>query len=94
MVGEPIGVRPHQDEHWLGEAQGTVVVVDPIKTPTGARGHPPPATARHRRRAGVRLMHVIARDGLVDRDYVERHTVGFDELEPLLADCTPEWTSA
>ena len=26
------------------------------------------------------LMHVIIRDDLVDRDYVTRHTVGFDEL--------------
>jgi anaerobic selenocysteine-containing dehydrogenase len=26
------------------------------------------------------LMHVLIRDGLIDRDYVERHTLGFDGL--------------
>ena len=27
------------------------------------------------------LMHVLIRDGLIDRDYVERHTLGFDGLQ-------------
>jgi anaerobic selenocysteine-containing dehydrogenase len=27
------------------------------------------------------LMHVLIRDGLIDRDYVQRHTLGFDGLE-------------
>lgn len=91
----PSACGPHQDEHWLGEAQGTVVVIDPIKTPTAARAdlhlQPRPGTDAA---LAFGLMHVIARDGLVDRDYVDRHTVGFDELEPVFADCTPEWTSA
>ncbi|MGC1523484.1 MAG: molybdopterin oxidoreductase family protein [Steroidobacteraceae bacterium] len=26
------------------------------------------------------LMHVLIRDGLIDRDYVERHTLGFEDL--------------
>ena len=34
------------------------------------------------------------RDGLVDRDFLAEHTVGWDELEPLLADCTPAWGEA
>jgi anaerobic selenocysteine-containing dehydrogenase len=91
----PSACGPHQDEHWLGEAQGTVVVIDPLETPTAARAgihlQPRPGTDAA---LAFGLMHVIARDGLVDRDYVARHTTGFDELEPLLAGCTPEWTSA
>jgi anaerobic selenocysteine-containing dehydrogenase len=91
----PSACGPHQDEHWLGEAQGTVVVIDPLKTPTAARAgihlQPRPGTDAA---LAFGLMHVIARDGLVDRDYVDRHTIGFDELEPVFAECTPEWTSA
>jgi anaerobic selenocysteine-containing dehydrogenase len=34
---------------------------------------------------------VIVRDGLADRELLERHAVGFDELEPLLERCTPAW---
>ena len=29
-------------------------------------------------------MHVIVRDGLADRELLAAHTVGWDELEPLL----------
>ncbi len=91
----PSACGPHQDEHWLGEAQGTVVVIDPIQTPTAARAdihlQPRPGTDAA---LAFGLMHVIARDGLVDHGYVDRHTVGFEELEPLLAACTPAWTAA
>ena len=35
------------------------------------------------------LAHVVLRDGLVDRDFVERRTEGWAELEDLLADYSP-----
>jgi anaerobic selenocysteine-containing dehydrogenase len=42
------------------------------------------------------LMHVIIRDGLQDTDYLERHTLGFDELRNRVARYTPacvaRWT--
>ena len=34
---------------------------------------------------------MLAREKLLDRDFLHAHTIGWDELEPLLADCTPEW---
>jgi anaerobic selenocysteine-containing dehydrogenase len=37
------------------------------------------------------LAHVIRRDGLLDRLLLAEHAVGFDELEPLLEECTPAW---
>ena len=40
------------------------------------------------------LLHVLQRDGLIDRAFVAAHTVGWDELEPLLKDCTPAWGEA
>jgi anaerobic selenocysteine-containing dehydrogenase len=36
------------------------------------------------------LMHVIIRDGLHDREYVERHTLGFDRLAERVAEYPPE----
>lgn len=36
-------------------------------------------------------MHVLIEEGLYDRDYVEKYTVGFDRLKAHVADKTPEW---
>lgn len=40
------------------------------------------------------LMHVLIAEGLVDRDYVERYTVGFDALAARAREWTPERTAA
>ena len=39
------------------------------------------------------LMHVILREGLLDRDFIARRTERFDSLAPSLASYTPEMTS-
>jgi anaerobic selenocysteine-containing dehydrogenase len=39
------------------------------------------------------LMHVIVAEGLVDRDFVARHTVGFERLAADLPARTPAWAS-
>ena len=36
------------------------------------------------------LMHLLIRDGLTDRDYIERHTLGFDALAARAAEFPPE----
>ena len=36
------------------------------------------------------MMHVIARDGLEDRDYIERYTLGFAELKERVREWTPD----
>jgi len=36
------------------------------------------------------MMHVLVRDGLIDRDYIARHTLGFEALEKRLAEYPPE----
>ena len=89
----PSACGPHQHEHWLGEAAATVVVIDPIRTDTAAAAeiHLQPRPGADAALA-FGLMHVLARDGLIDRAYLAQNAVGFDELEPLLAACTPEWT--
>lgn len=36
------------------------------------------------------IAHILIRDGLIDRGYIERHTTGFDELKAFVAKFTPE----
>ena len=73
-----------------------IVVIDPIRTLTAEavdleRGdrfvQPYPGTDVAMMLA---MMHVIIRGGLVDTDWVERYTHGFDELAAAVADWTPE----
>ena len=40
------------------------------------------------------LIHELIANDWVDHDYVERHTVGYEELEKQTTDCTPEWAAA
>ena len=40
------------------------------------------------------LMHVLIRDGFVDRDYVDRHTVGYEALAARAAEWTPARVAA
>jgi anaerobic selenocysteine-containing dehydrogenase len=88
----PSTSAPHQHEHWLAEAPGEVVVVDPIRTPTAraADVHLAPFPGSDAALAFA-LMHVIRRDGLIDRNLIDAHTVGYAELEPVLDACTPRW---
>ncbi len=88
----PSATAPHQHEQWLAEASGTVVVVDPIRTPTAVAAdlHLQPFPGSDAALAFA-FAHVLRRDDLLDRTFVDAHTVGFDELEPLLEPCTPGW---
>ena len=68
-----------------------VVVIDPIRTITAEAAdefvQPLPGTDIALMLA---MMHVLARDGLVDTAWVEAHTLGFDELAAHVADWPPE----
>ncbi len=69
----------------------TVVVIDPLRTITADAAdwfvQPLPGTDVALMLA---MMHVLVRDDLIDHDYVERHTLGFDQL----AERVREWTPA
>jgi anaerobic selenocysteine-containing dehydrogenase len=88
----PSASAPHAHDHWLSEARGRVIVIDPIRTPTAAA-----ADTYLQLRPGsdaalaFAFAHVIRRDGLVDGAFVAEHVLGYDELEPLLEACTPAW---
>jgi anaerobic selenocysteine-containing dehydrogenase len=60
----------------------TLIVVDPRRSRTAAQAdwHVQPRVGTDAALA-LGIMHVLARDGLTDRQYIARHTVGFDRLE-------------
>ena len=39
------------------------------------------------------IAHILIRDNLIDRDYVNNHTSGFDDLKQFVANCAPEVTA-
>ena len=59
-----------------------LVVIDPRRSRTGARAdwHLPIRIGTDAALA-LGIMHILARDGLVDRAYVAANTIGFDRLE-------------
>ena len=71
-----------------------LVVIDPIRTLTAddcdQHIQPLPGTDIAMMQA---MMHVIIRDDLVDREWVDAHTLGFDELAESVADTTPAWAA-
>jgi len=69
-----------------------LVVIDPRRSRTAARAdwHLPIRIGTDAALA-LGIMHILARDGLVDRAYVATHTTGFDRLEAeVLPRFTPE----
>jgi anaerobic selenocysteine-containing dehydrogenase len=68
-----------------------LVAIDPYRSLTAQKCHEHVALLPGTDGAlAFGLMHVLIRDGLVDRDYVDRYTVGFDAL----AARSEEWTPA
>ena len=88
----PSASAPHAHKHWLPDSRATKIVVDPIRHETAAAADLhlqlfPGSDAA----LAFALLHVMRHDGLLDRAYLEAHTVGWEEVEPLLARCTPAW---
>jgi assimilatory nitrate reductase catalytic subunit len=82
----PILCRRLQDN-----PHATLVVVDPRVTKTAMMAdlHLP-----IRPRSDLALLngmiHLVIENGLVDHEYIDRHTTGFDALRQSVRDCTPE----
>ena len=91
----PSASAPHIHKHWLGESAATVVVVDPVRHETAAAAdihlQPFPGTDAV---LAFALMKVMLRDDLVDRAFIEAHTVGWSELEPQVSGCELSWAEA
>ena len=76
-----------------------LVVIDPIRTATATAVDPERGDVFLQPRPGtdialmLAMMHVLIRDELVDRAWVQDHTVGFDELAEHVADRTAAWAA-
>jgi anaerobic selenocysteine-containing dehydrogenase len=81
-------------QHLEANTQKYLVVVDPRVTKTAmlADLHLP-----IKPRSDIALLnamaHVIIRDGLINRDYIDQHTNGYDSLKAFLSSYTPERAS-
>ena len=83
--------------HWhiVKEAQkkgAKIVVIDAYasKTAKEADWHIAPKIGTDGALA-MAMIHIIIEDGLVDKDYIEQYTVGFDDLKKRSKIRTPEW---
>ena len=68
-----------------------LVAIDPYRSLTAEKCHehiaPLPGTDGA---LALGLMHVLAREGWLDRDYIERYTLGFEQLAALIEHYPPE----
>jgi anaerobic selenocysteine-containing dehydrogenase len=68
----------------------TLVAIDPYRSLTAEKCHTHIALLPGTDSAlALGLMHVLIRDGLIDRDYVQRHTLGFEGLRERVAAYDP-----
>lgn len=88
----PSTSAPHAHRHWLAEAPGKIIVIDPIKhgTAEAADLHLQPFPGTDAALAFT-MLHIIARDGFLDETFLAVQTTGWEEVCALLPSCTPEW---
>jgi len=88
----PSASAPHAHKHWLPESPARKIVIDPVRHATAAPAdlHLQPFPGSDAALAFA-LLHVIRRHGLIDRAYLDRHAVGWAEVESRLEACTPAW---
>lgn len=68
-----------------------LVAIDPLRTDTAQKCHQHIALLPGTDGAlALGLIHVLIDQGLLDRDYVERHTLGFDRLAARAAEYPPQ----
>jgi anaerobic selenocysteine-containing dehydrogenase len=97
FASNPMSTNTHM---WpfIAEAQkngAKLVVVDPVRTRSAQAADWHLAIRPGTDAAlAMGMIHVIVAEGLVDRDYVDNHTVGYEELAQRAADYTPEHVAA
>lgn len=99
LIGSHLGENMHntqvQDFARMLDRGGQLVVVDPrFSTAAGKARYWLPIKPGTDLALLLAWAHVIVKEGLYDREFVEANTVGFAELQAHLADKTPEWAWA
>ena len=90
----PSASAPHRHKHWLKEHRAQVIVIDPVRHETAAQAdlHLQPFPGSDAALA-FGLLHVLVRDNLIDRAFIDAHTIGWDEVAETIAAATPARTS-
>lgn len=91
----PSASAPHIHKYWLAESPATRIVVDPIRHETAARAylHLQPFPGSDAALAFA-MLHVLAREGMIDSAFLRDHTQGWEAVERQLPACTPEWAES
>ena len=93
IVSSNVHLWPFIEEARLRGAK--LVVVDPYRSRTAERADQHLALLPGTDAAlALGMMHVVFRDGLEDRDYIERYTEGIDAVRAAAAEWTPERAAA
>lgn len=91
----PSHSAPHVHKHWLQAQDAKVIVIDPFRHETAAAADlylqvRPGSDAA----LAFAMVHVMQREGLLDDAFIAAHVLGYEEVAPLIAGCTPEWGEA
>src|SRR5262245_28906804 len=71
-----------------------IVTIDPLRTKTGEQSDEHIAIMPGTDGAlALAMMHIIIRDGLEDQDYIDRYTIGFDQLKTRVQEYSPACVS-
>jgi anaerobic selenocysteine-containing dehydrogenase len=91
----PSTSAPHVHQYWLGETDVPKIVVDPIRHDTAVEAdihlqlYPGTDGA-----LAFAMLHAIHAADRIDRDFLARNAIGFDEIESQIDACTPAWGEA
>lgn len=89
-------VTPDSIDMMTAMKQGMkLVVMDPRYTKTAAKAHEYYAIKPHSDMAVMlAIAHVLIKEGLYDKEFVEKKTYGLDQLKKHVEQYTPEWAAA
>ncbi len=88
----PAHSGPHSYKNWFVESKAAKIVVDPIRSKTAASAdihlqlYPGSDAA-----LAFSLLHAIQQQGNFNETFIDEHTLGAAEIQPLIDQCTPAW---
>ena len=88
----PSVTAPHAHMHWLKDSGAKIVVIDPIRHQSAER-----ANLYLQLRPGsdaalvFAIINVLLEECMLDRSFLDKYTIGWDELKPLILKCSPSW---
>ena len=94
--GNPIASNLH---FWMRAQEAKrrgakLIAIDPYRSLTAEKCHQHIALLPGTDAAlALGMMHVLIRDALIDHDYVEQYTLGFDQLKERVQKWTPQYTA-